>query len=217
MGKKSKKNYKSSSELNIDEIERFILENGSDDISTFNGKYEGGCHCQQIYDEFAPLILSLLESGEKIEKYLEVGVAAGGTTFILNHYFNLKTIVLVDDNKHPKAKLRKEVLKDISVKEMIGQSEEQRILDAATDMGPFDFIFIDGDHRFEAVDRDTGNYVPMIRKNGFVALHDSALKDWGVHKVVSQLKKDNSFEFVGEYLTKTQTRACGVALFKKVL
>ena len=64
----------------------FILASGSDDLATFGGKHEGGIHCQQIPDELAPCILAILESGETINAYLEIGVAAGGTTFLVNHY-----------------------------------------------------------------------------------------------------------------------------------
>jgi predicted O-methyltransferase YrrM len=35
-----------------------------------------------------------------------------------------------------------------------------------------DFLFIDGDHRYEAVKRDFELYVPLVRPGGVVALHD---------------------------------------------
>jgi len=199
----------------LESIEKFILESGSDDLPTFNGEYEGGCHCQQIYDEMSPFILSLLESGEEIKNYLEVGVAAGGTTFILDHFFNFKKAVLVDDNKHHKAQLRRGILKDVKTVEMIGRSTEKRILEAAETIGPYDLIVIDGDHSLDAVEKDAVHYLPMVRKNGFIAFHDSIIEEWGVHIVVQQLMSEPIVEFVGEYVTKTKTRACGMALFQK--
>lgn len=214
---KQKKSKSSSSIVKLKEIENFILENGSDDLPTFDGEFEGGCHCQQIYDELAPFIFEMLQSGEKLKKYLEVGVAAGGTTFIMNHFFGFEKIVLVDDNKHPKSKFRRDILKGLPIKEMIGGSEEKRIIDSAMNIGPYDLIFIDGNHTLEAVNSDVGNYFPMIKKDGYLALHDSVIKEWGVHIVVENLKKDDSVDLFGEYVTNTKTRPCGLTAFKKVI
>lgn len=201
----------------LEDIEQFILKSGSDDLPTFGGSFEGGCHCQQIYDEFSPMILELINSGENLENYLEVGVAAGGTTKILNHFFKFKTSVLIDDNKHPKAQLRSQVLKDVNVKELIGNSFEMRIIVAAENLGPYDLIFIDGNHKLKFVELDAANYFPMLRKGGFIAFHDSVMEEWGVCKIVSDLRNDPSVNFIGEYVTKTNTRACGLALFQKAI
>ncbi len=72
----------------LDLIEQFILDAGSDNLGVFGGIYEGGIHCQQIPDEIAPCILTILESGESIKSYLEIGVAAGGSTFLFNHFIS---------------------------------------------------------------------------------------------------------------------------------
>jgi len=216
MAKKSKRK-EDKSDLTIQSIEEFIIENGSDDLPTFGGKFEGGCHSQQIYDEFAQLIYFLVDSGTALKKYLEIGVAAGGTTFILNHYFNFETIVLIDDNKHPKAKFRSEILRTVKKIEMIGRSDEKRIIEAALGVSPYDLIFIDGNHLFQFIKRDVENYSMMLKKDGFLVLHDSAIKMWGVHLIVDQLKHDERFEFIDEFITNTETKACGTALFKKII
>jgi hypothetical protein len=46
-------------------------------------------------------------------------------------------------------------------------------------------------------------------------LHDSALANWGVPRVVAELKANPAWEFVGEWTSK-KVRPCGVALFRKV-
>jgi len=38
---------------------------------------------------------------------------------------------------------------------------------------PIDFLFIDGDHRYEAVKRDWEEWTPFLRPAGFVVLHDA--------------------------------------------
>lgn len=42
-----------------------------------------------------------------------------------------------------------------------------------------DFLFIDGDHRYEAILNDYNNYSPLVRKGGIVAFHDIAINEEG--------------------------------------
>lgn len=37
-----------------------------------------------------------------------------------------------------------------------------------------DYLFIDGDHKYEGVKRDFELYAPLVRKGGLIALHDIA-------------------------------------------
>jgi predicted O-methyltransferase YrrM len=199
----------------IEEIEQFIICAGSDNIGVFGGSHEGGIHCQQIPDEIAPAILTILESGERIEAYLEIGVAAGGTTFLIDHYFHPEKIVLVDDNKHHKAGLRGEILKGIKYQEIIGRSDDEEVIKTVSKIAPYDVILIDGDHLYPGVKLDTISYLPMLRPGGFLILHDSALPEWGVARVVRELKTDPGVEFIGEYVSTKHPRPLGVALCRK--
>lgn len=200
----------------IEEIEQFVIDAGSDNVPTFGGRYEGGCHVQQIPDEIAPCIRAILESGQLIRAYLEAGVAAGGTTFLLNHFFHPKIIVLVDDGAHWKAPLRAEILKDVPHTFIKGNSHAPEIVGQVAEVSPdFDLIIVDAGHAYDAVKVDTEAYLPMLRAGGFLVLHDSALPEWGVGRVVAELKEDARVALVGEYVTKTTTRPCGVALFRR--
>jgi methyltransferase family protein len=200
----------------VEEIEQFVIDAGSDNLPTFGGRYEGGCHVQQIPDEIAPCIHAILEAGRKIEAYLEVGVAAAGTTFLFNHFFRPGKIVLVDDGNHWKAGLRNEILKDIPHTFIRGNSHSPEVVGQVAEASPdFDIIIIDAGHEYSAVRADAESYFPMLRAGGFLVLHDSALPEWGVMRVVAELKEDARVALVGEYVTKTSTRACGVALFRR--
>jgi cephalosporin hydroxylase len=52
-----------------------------------------------------------------------------------------------------------------------------------------DFLFIDGDHRYDAVKRDLEMYSPLVRKGGIIALHDIGYaEEGGVHKLWDEIK-----------------------------
>lgn len=199
----------------IQEIEEYVLNAGSDHLGTFGGRYEGGIQLQQIADEIAPCIHHILKSGEKTDNYLEIGSAAGGTIVLMDHFFHPENMVLIDDNKHPKAHVRPYILRDIEREEIIGHS--QGVTGRVKGLGlEFDIILLDGNHTYPGVKADADNYIPMLRKGGFAILHDSALPEWGIIQVVRELKQDKSVSFVNEWRSKKHRPSCGVALFQKV-
>lgn len=201
----------------LDEIEKFILEAGSDNLPAFGGNYEGGVHCQQIADELAPCILEILKSEAPVNSYLEIGVAAGGTTYLLDHYFKPGKIVLVDDNQHPKAKLRPDILQGIERREIVGNSNDPVIVADVSPHGPFDVILIDSAHDYPSVKADVAAYLPMLADGGFLILHDSLPRHLGIIRVVGELKQNSDYEFIHEYVTEKHISPCGLALFRKVV
>ncbi|MGB5295671.1 MAG: class I SAM-dependent methyltransferase, partial [Thermoanaerobaculia bacterium] len=44
---------------------------------------------------------------------------------------------------------------------------------------PIDFLYIDGDHRYEGVRTDFEMYSPLVRPGGVIAFHDIATRDSG--------------------------------------
>lgn len=201
----------------LSDIEKFVNEAGSDHLPTFGGKFEGGIQCQQIADEIAPCILAIIESGEQIKSYLEIGVAAGGTTFLFDHFFSPENIILIDNNTHPKAHVRPYILRDITYTEIIGHSQADGTAAVLKETEVnFDIVLIDGDHTYAGVSRDIEIYRECLKEGGFLILHDTALPEWGVKQATEELKQDSGFEFIGEYVTQKHTSPCGVALFKKI-
>lgn len=76
---------------------------------------------------------------------------------------------------------------------------------AGTWQKPFDFIFIDGDHEYEAVKKDFEDWFKLIGPGGFIAFHDSApvlsipgaFEGWsGPIRLVKELKEHPGLEFV---------------------
>lgn len=71
---------------------------------------------------------------------------------------------------------------------------------------PFDFIFIDGDHTYEAVKQDFEDWLPLNSSGGYIAFHDShpIIEDgreifagWpGCVQLVNELRNDNRVNFI---------------------
>ena len=56
------------------------------------------------------------------------------------------------------------------------------------DKESFDFVWVDGDHSYEQVKRDIVNYLPLVRKGGFIGGHDYGSQAYsGVKQAVDEL------------------------------
>lgn len=69
----------------------------------------------------------------------------------------------------------------------------------------FDFIFIDGDHNYQAVKQDFEDWLPFLVPGGIISFHDSApvvsmpgaFSGWpGPIKLVNELRNDQRVEFI---------------------
>lgn len=74
-------------------------------------------------------------------------------------------------------------------------------VEAAADFpdGYFDWIYVDGDHRYEAVLQDLLTYQSKVKKGGFVAGDDYESPGWwegGVKKAVDELISSKVYETV---------------------
>jgi len=67
---------------------------------------------------------------------------------------------------------------------------------------PIDYIFIDGDHRYDAVKRDFNDWFPYVKQSGIIAFHDSALyrggpRWWeGPSQLADELLRDGRLEYL---------------------
>lgn len=64
------------------------------------------------------------------------------------------------------------------------------------------YIFIDADHRYEAVKRDFEDWFPFVEQGGIISLHDSAVNRGGApcwpdpSRLADELLKDDRLEYV---------------------
>lgn len=200
----------------ITEIEQFVIKSGSDHVRTFGGETEGGANIQQVPEEISACIYKILELEHEVKNYLEIGSAAGGSAFLINHFFSPENMVLVDDNKHPKAKFRSEILKGVKRTEIIGNSQGSEVLGKVIGLGvTYDLLLIDGDHSYNGALTDVLNYVQLLKSGGLIMMHDiKGTVKFGVEKVFKEMKVHPSFEFIGEFVAETDPK-CGIGLLRK--
>jgi len=67
---------------------------------------------------------------------------------------------------------------------------------------PIDYLFIDGDHRYESVKKDFEDWYPKVHQGGFISIHDSAANRKGPHhwegpsRLADELIFDNRLEYI---------------------
>jgi predicted O-methyltransferase YrrM len=64
--------------------------------------------------------------------------------------------------------------------------------------GTVDFIFIDGDHSYEACQADIAAWAPFVKRGGVIAFHDFGSRADGVTRAIFEATKAGRFaEIVG--------------------
>lgn len=119
-------------------------------------------------------LLTLL-SERHFKRVLEVGVHQGYSLLNWKKAFNPSVLVGIEWDIHA---LDIEMLLRIGAEVARGNSNSfDTYTQVARKYDKFDFLFIDGDHKYEAVKRDFELYAPLVKKGGIIVLHDVALKD----------------------------------------
>ena len=89
-----------------------------------------------------------------------------------------------------------------------GDSRATGTVAAATSLGPYDWIYIDADHSYQAVAADWRNYAPLIAPGGVVLFHDIVAcpvrhPEMGVPQLWAELKAAyRTTEIVEDYTAK---------------
>lgn len=110
---------------------------------------------------------------------VEIGVMHGVNTALLRNVMSPEgTVTGIDP--HPRGRLGVSFERAIAQREISRRSRGRAVLlrqwsyEAARDWSdPIDFLFIDGDHSWEGIDRDWKDWSAHVEPGGIVALHDS--------------------------------------------
>ena len=121
---------------------------------------------------------------------LEVGSMWGGTLW---HWLQIADrVVAVDDEMRRGEEWLQwadEAVVDLQL--LQGKSNDPDLIEKARELGPYDFAFIDADHRYESVKADWETYGPMVVPGGVIAFHDTLhpenQSDYGVGQLWAEI------------------------------
>lgn len=149
-------------------------------------------HFLQVESEFKSFC-ELLKS-ENARSYLEIGSFSGGSIEYVARYLPVGSLIVSIDKpwKLAKAERLRLVLDNLKRRGYdthlyLGDSTDANMIRKAAKWGPYDAVFIDGNHQLEYVKSDWENYGPLGRIVGF---HDIARdlpvdEHGGPHQVAS--------------------------------
>lgn len=176
-------------QMELNQIKSYILDQGSDSLYHFGGKYEGGIFLQQNPTEISEILNFLIKTDKDFEFMLEVGSASGANAKVFCEILKIKELFIVDDNQHGRHNLRPENLKNIKYQEFIGNSQGEEAYNWVKQFNKkFDIIYIDADHSYQGVMNDIKNYTPFLADNGYMVFHDSLACE-GVSKALKNISK----------------------------
>lgn len=112
-------------------------------------------------------LIAFLAARLKVQSYLELGVAQNETLQKVRRVCTGRMFA-VDVNKPAKS---------VPMVRYFIKSTERFFSEDAAGYGPFDFVFIDADHRFESVKADFIAAWPHVTEHGLIALHNTWPKD----------------------------------------
>ncbi len=165
----------------------------------------------QYKNEFTELLkLFKLASPHHI---LELGTHYGGTLYQwIKHTQHGDRIVTIDDYQLNESMYSRWNNKGQDLRVIKGKTQDKKVIDAARNFGPYDFIFIDADHSYDVVKRDWEEYGAMTNphKNSLVAFHDiMPHPNTEVDKLWSEIKNDYTY---WEFTSVENQYGCGIGV-----
>jgi len=145
------------------------------------------------------------------KRVLEVGTMWGGTLW---HWLQFADTVVSVDDEMRRAEEWEQWADAVGADLVLlqGMSQDEALIEQARELGPYDFIFIDADHRYAAVKADWENYRGMLAPGGIFAFHDTNHPendaDYGVKQVWEEITSDMEVRSVHI----AYTGHCGIGL-----
>lgn len=155
-------------------------------------------------------LAKLLQLASQAKSILEVGSRYGEVLCLMAYQMRRGKVVSVDlpnvapwgEDSEGTLKANVESLRKngFDAHLLLGDSTDPDIVASVHDLGPFDLVFIDGDHRYEGVRLDWLNYGPLGK---VVVLHDivqpkpGERQELGVWRLWKEIQ-GNKEEFIGD-------------------
>jgi len=152
---------------------------------------------QQNREELSKFIDVLLKQPNR-NTCLEIGLGFFGSThFLWRHLFD--KVVTIEKNfervrefgRNMKEFYNEWVLNSGDSQFFVGYSNNEKIIsEVYSQVEPLDFLFIDGNHSYESVLCDFLLYYPLVKEQGIIAFHDTAMSEdnVGVPKLITEIQ-----------------------------
>jgi hypothetical protein len=155
-----------------------------------------------------------IAEGALLERYatgvrtgVQIGIAEGGSAWHARRVMDPEGVLYLID---PYPKVLGMNMSRIIARRLIGtvnRGEVRWVRKYSDDAAPgwkepIDFLFIDGDHSYDAVRRDWKNWSPHVTPNGYAAFHDALTTapwmddSFGSARFVAELRDDSDWTFV---------------------
>ena len=132
------------------------------------GEYQGGGFVQQDKEELWQLTQRVGRLSPK--NILEIGCAGGGTLLLWQALASGVVSVDIQGLNGGRGFLPLDQFPSVTF--ILGDCHHYETFEEVKLLGPYDFLFIDGDHTREGVSSDYTMYAPLVKKGGIVAFHD---------------------------------------------
>jgi hypothetical protein len=121
-----------------------------------------------------PMILYAKEYfGKTVLKGVEIGVSVADNALSILKELAVAKLCLIDPYEtHPEEfEVACKKLARFPQVVFVSKTSEEAAKELQTEQ-PFDFIYIDGDHSYEAVQKDLQLYYPLVKEKGLIGGHD---------------------------------------------
>jgi predicted O-methyltransferase YrrM len=140
-----------------------------------------------------PMIRFLKRQGYKDLVGVEIGVDIGVNAYNMLSVLDIKQLFLIEPDYKNICIIYKQLKKFKNIIIIDGYS--QHVFDLVPDN--LDFVYVDGDHRYNSVLQDIELYYPKVRCGGVFGGHDFNTNELGVCKAVIGFVEENDLELFG--------------------
>lgn len=144
----------------------------------------------------AKLLIDRYEQLERLPKngvVVEIGVSKGFYSEEILKINNPKKLYLVEINKSHCDNLKKKFSKEINEGRVVVINESSFSAHKHFEDKYFDWIYIDGGHDYNSVLKDTYNFLPKIKEDGFMVQNDYILHDYVINVRYGTMHVINEF------------------------